>query len=497
MLMVFCTTSAPAQTAGTGHGTAVVVLRSPKAIYAAVDSKLTMETSLDGVRTTYSAAECKVKRVGPYYSIVAGLARTSNGFDALEEVAHDYKAGDDLTTLANAVLQSVPRSLGPMLQQLYDTAPDVLSAHLSDSALNLTIVGSDHGVTKVIVDEFSVTQNRATISVTGKAVSCPGDCPTANAGYFLGAHEATESAVRQNPSILTHADEQVVGRLIHLEYESRPDVVGGPVSIVKVTPSGASVLRAGACTDDMSGTSVSAESGKELVGGSTTANVTETAPDAARITITALTAEAETTLAGHTVETRTIFSHENTVKQALDPEQSRSVARPSASRNAIMVLKVASMFGFSGLPAQGALAAEGVRKKNIAASSGYVVEVLPARSASVVVSGVASFRIERDGSDDATPVLLRLDNSAADPQRIVKASHFRCEHAEADCGAAGTVLGVEMVTVPFSVDGEDDEVTVTPSQPLAPGEYAIVLEPASSEGGQTKQPIVAWDFKVL
>jgi len=254
LLLLSFGTAAPAQVEGIGHGTAVVVLRSPKAIFAAVDSKLTIETSRDGVRTFESGTHCKVRRVGPYYSIIAGIAGTTNGFDAQDEVARSFRAGDDLAALANAVLQSLPKSLAPKLQELRASDPAFLSSSFGDAALNLTLLGRDRGVPRVFVDQFSVIADGMTIRVTGRAMSCPGDCPAANAGYFLGEHEATESAVRLNPSILLHPDEQQVEKLIHLEYASRPDVVGGPLSVIKVTPSADTVLLAGACTDGLSAT---------------------------------------------------------------------------------------------------------------------------------------------------------------------------------------------------------------------------------------------------
>lgn len=247
---IFFAASAPAADFSFAHGTAVVVLRSPKALYAAVDSKEIDENYRNGQLSVAEKLACKIRKVGPYYSIVAGIMRGTNGFDALQEAADAYKPGDDLEAVGESLRQSVPKTLAPMLTALLEQDPDGFQKNYGRyGALHLTLIGNEQKAPKVVVVEFrALTSAEGKVSVATRTMSCPGDCVAPNAGYFLGAHEAVEASVHDNPSVLIKPSELEVQRLIDLEYASRPDIVGGPVTMVKVSPSGSVVLHNGACT---------------------------------------------------------------------------------------------------------------------------------------------------------------------------------------------------------------------------------------------------------
>ena len=249
ILTTFFVPSACAEDFGFQHGTAVVVIRSPKALYAAVDSKEIDQEYRDGKLSVGEKLACKIRKVGPYYSIVAGIMRGTNGFDALQEAVSAYKPGDSLEALGQSLQHAVPVSLAPMLAKLLEQDPEGFSKNYGrQAALHLTLIGNEQNTPKVVVVEFQAVQSGSgEISLATRTMSCPGDCPAPNAGYFLGAHEAVEASVHENPTFLTRPSEQNIEQLIDLEYASRPDIVGGPITMVKVTPSGSAVLRSGAC----------------------------------------------------------------------------------------------------------------------------------------------------------------------------------------------------------------------------------------------------------
>jgi hypothetical protein len=247
---IFAGSPAPAADFGIEHGTAVVVLRSPQAIYAAVDSKEINTVYRDGNPTVAETQVCKIRKVGPYYSIVAGVMRGTNGFDALGEVSRAWKPGDDLEKLGAAIRESVPETLTPLLKTMLDVDPETYAKNYgAQPALHLTLIGNEQNSPKVMVLEFQAVQTTpGTVTVATRTMSCPGNCPGPNVGYFLGAHEAVEESVRRNPAILGKPDPDELEKLIRLEYSSRPDIVGGPLSMLKIGSSGPSVLRNGACT---------------------------------------------------------------------------------------------------------------------------------------------------------------------------------------------------------------------------------------------------------
>src|ERR1035438_7751765 len=151
--------SASAADFGFEHGTAVVVLRSPKAIYAAVDSKEIDQTYRDGKLSLDEKVVCKVRKVGPYYSIVAGIMRGTNGFDALQEAFNAYTPGDDLEKLGSAISQSVPVSLAPLLETMLETDPAMfVKNYAAQAALHLTLIGNEQNAPKVVVVEFQAVK---------------------------------------------------------------------------------------------------------------------------------------------------------------------------------------------------------------------------------------------------------------------------------------------------------------------------------------------------
>ena len=231
------------------HGTAVVVLRSPKAIYAAVDSKETTSQYRDGVLTAGERLMCKMARVGPYYSIVSGMVRGTNGFDALKEVSRAYSPGDNLEKLASAARESVPRTLEPLLKALREVDPAAFAkAYTGQAAFQVALIGTEQNSPKVVVVEFRAVETApGVIALTTKTMSCPGDSPTPTTVYLLGAHEAMDEPLRAHAAAIARGGQDGIEKLIGLEYDSRPDLVGGPVSTLKVGPSGSTLLRNGVC----------------------------------------------------------------------------------------------------------------------------------------------------------------------------------------------------------------------------------------------------------
>lgn len=233
--------------AGVGTGTTVIVIRSPKSIYAAVDSKLTYREYRDGELSVTNTLLCKMQPVGPYYSIVAGTVRGTNGFNAQEEIARTYAPGRGIDDMLSALQTLVPAKLAPMFQTMRDVDPDTFDSNLAGAELEVALIGMDRNTPKVGIVEFHATDENGQVGLTAKTSACPGDCASPTIGYFLGTHEAIEASIRSDDSVLSHPSEEKLDQLIRLEFASRPDIVGGPIAMVRISSAGSSVLREGAC----------------------------------------------------------------------------------------------------------------------------------------------------------------------------------------------------------------------------------------------------------
>jgi hypothetical protein len=90
---------------------------------------------------------------------------------------------------------------------------------------------------------------------------------------------------------------------------------------------------------------------------------------------------------------------------------------------------------------------------------------------------------------------VRIKPSAKDSARIVRSVHVTFKMTGSNINpATKKVVGTEEDVVPSREEIRGGDVVLTPSSPLTPGEYAIVLVPARSgaDGG-----LPSWDFRVV
>ena len=172
--------------------------------------------------------------------MVAGLDR-GTGFDALAETAAAWRPGDNIETLASNAVGALSQSLGRLFDSLQSADPvEFGRRYARETALQIALFGVEKRTPEVIVLQFLGDRSR-------RVMHCPGDCPAQRSTFFLGTHDKIDETTRRNSSLIAHLDARNIAALIDLEREDRPDVVGGPVSVVRVTAAGAELVQAGAC----------------------------------------------------------------------------------------------------------------------------------------------------------------------------------------------------------------------------------------------------------
>jgi hypothetical protein len=113
-------------------------------------------------------------------------------------------------------------------------------------------MGAEARKPKVIVILFGAAEGTdGGVNITSRVMTCPGNCGAPNAAYFLGVHETIDKAIQSDPSKIRYADETHLRALIDLEYASRPDVVGGPVSLIRTSAAGPVFVDPGACVETL------------------------------------------------------------------------------------------------------------------------------------------------------------------------------------------------------------------------------------------------------
>ncbi len=240
---------APRPVLRSGSGTAAVVMRSPHLLMAAIDSKETYRLYRDGGVSIEEGEICKADRIGPYFAMVAGLDRGSNGYDALREVSQTWRPTDNLDALAARAGASLSPLLSGLLSQIRDAdAKDFTARYGGQPALELSLFGVENRVPRVVILEFSVKDTASSsLTLSLHTTRCPGDCAQASTAYFLGTHQEIDRAVRSNPALISPPKEKNIEALIDLEKSERPELVGGPVAVIGMDQSGAILLHQGAC----------------------------------------------------------------------------------------------------------------------------------------------------------------------------------------------------------------------------------------------------------
>lgn len=214
-----------------GRGTSVVVVRSPREVYLAADS-LEIVRTYDGDSEERRRTVCKVTRLGEGFAAIAGLAHGPRQFDALEEVRAAYTPGAALWQIAAVLRDRVGRSLQEAAQNL--PLPPVLLQ------VALTAV-ENHAPVVMTMDFFRDADGEPV-----RESRCPGDCAGAYNAFLLGEHTALDRILHLDRTAIQHPDVQRVISLIDVEYRDRPDLIGGPVTLVRAGRK-AEVLRGGAC----------------------------------------------------------------------------------------------------------------------------------------------------------------------------------------------------------------------------------------------------------
>ena len=233
-----------------GHGTAAVVMRSPKLLAAGIDSKETYLRYAEGGVRTDDREICKAARLGSDYALVAGLDRGSNGYDALSEAASVWQSGDDLNALASKIEGVVAQPLTSLLSHIRAVDPSGFDQRFrGQTVTEMGLFGVEDRVPRLVILEFTESESATEhLYLSLRETRCPGDCSHSSTAYFLGVHDEIDSAVRRNPKLLSPPSESNVETLIHLEMLHRPDIVGGPVAMIAMNQSGNEFVNPGACS---------------------------------------------------------------------------------------------------------------------------------------------------------------------------------------------------------------------------------------------------------
>ena len=216
------------------HGTAAAILASRDAIVAAIDSKEVSRQFLsDGTRIHGERIACKARPAGPFYVLIAGVMRVTDGFDALQFASGIYREGDTLSEFAARLESDIPSRLAAALRSLPDAFAD-------QEVLQIGLLGAEAGNPQAVI---------VTFEADGTAIHAHRHSGS-EAVHLLGVHEESDRFLVAHPEAATDVTPARALQLIGLEYASQPDLVGGPATVLRVTAGGVELEEPGACVPD-------------------------------------------------------------------------------------------------------------------------------------------------------------------------------------------------------------------------------------------------------
>lgn len=218
---------------------------SRETIVAAIDSKEVNRQYLsDGTQVDEERTSCKVRHTGPYYVLTAGISRAADGFNALQAAGSLYREGDSLDDFAARLAEGLPARLTAILETVRAANHSAFDQSFRDQdVVEMSLLGIDYGRPRVVIVAFRASLSGAgRVIVAAHRMTCPGDC-------LLGIHDEAETFIRVHPEAVGDATTDRALQLIHMEYASHPEVVGGAETVVRVTSEGAVMEQDGACVE--------------------------------------------------------------------------------------------------------------------------------------------------------------------------------------------------------------------------------------------------------
>lgn len=229
-------------------GTTLVALRTPEAVYLAIDSRI-LEIQR-GQQATGTG--CKVTQLGPtLFMALAGLFQ-DDSFSAVK-LAMDARANNDsMKKIADAFAVSARAPFQAFIRRLQVQQPGYFKDHgIGANILGVAFVGIESGVPTLSVRHFgSALVRDGSIAATPPGhLDCPGDCPTGITDIVLGESEAANAILNRTPQFWR--DFGIVpglNKLINAEIDrTHHTAVEGPIALLQVGSSSATWINPGLC----------------------------------------------------------------------------------------------------------------------------------------------------------------------------------------------------------------------------------------------------------
>jgi hypothetical protein len=240
ILCLLVTENAPAQ--DSWHGTAVAVMRTPREIAIAADSRVVRSDSL-----SEALQVCKIRRAGGIYFVAHNLVEDpASGFDIYEIADQACREGTTISAKAQLFDSLVVGPLIRALVRIRTMSPGSFRKHFVEQAASGIIFAGflDHVPVLIARRLVVVNPDSAQFSLSIVRRECPGVwCMSGTTTFFVAPDEAVSRFRLAYPYYLRMRPAEVVQQFVEMRIRDHVPDVGPPVDVVRITERGAEWIR--------------------------------------------------------------------------------------------------------------------------------------------------------------------------------------------------------------------------------------------------------------
>ncbi|TDH29010.1 hypothetical protein EXU57_02750 [Segetibacter sp. 3557_3] len=221
--------------------TTIVIYITPEFVMMAADSKGVF-TTVSGNRESVAMVSKIYQRSNVYFSMAGVTSNNSQNFNVARLIDAELQNFTTWPEVTNRIKRSVERALLPYLNYIKSANNNLYRNNLvaSDYFTSVCLIGIKNKTPYAHLLGFKVTDG-ATINVTTEEISY-GKGNLKDAVYYLGQKTAINKYM-QSVQRVTMTPEKFVEKLVSVQAASTPKLVGGPIDILRITPSGVKWIR--------------------------------------------------------------------------------------------------------------------------------------------------------------------------------------------------------------------------------------------------------------
>jgi hypothetical protein len=227
------------------NATTIVAIWTPSDVTIAADAKyLTGDgRALDPI--------CKIRMTNGVLYAHSGLAaNVKTGFSVDDLLNATLKTDGTLAERVERIdAQIVPR-LRENLASIKSEDPEFTKRWIDAAPLEIIFVAVENHQPELLIDAYKANVGAdGAVMVTPTQKACPGVCdPRGTFGAFIGVHDLIDREAAADPNTVVRLGvEGAVRHFVEEEIADRPDMVSGPLSIVRISDAGATWVEVGLC----------------------------------------------------------------------------------------------------------------------------------------------------------------------------------------------------------------------------------------------------------